>query len=65
MSCKVKIGRTSNGQRYAVKIINKGDQFTELVQIEVDVLKKLHHENIVNFIEMGHDTLHHFKKEKK
>jgi len=25
VSCKVKIGRTSNGQRYAVKIINKGD----------------------------------------
>lgn len=25
VSCKVKIGRTSNGQRYAVKIIKKGD----------------------------------------
>jgi len=35
------------------------------VQIEVDVLKKLNHENIVNFIEMGNDTLHHPKKEKK
>ena len=55
VSCKVKIGKGKDGKKYAVKILNSDEQFKELVKAEVDVLRKLHHDNIVNFVEMGAD----------
>lgn len=65
VSCKVKIGKNKNGQKYAVKILHADEQFKELVKAEVDVLKKLHHDHIVNFVEMGSDQLKKQGKEAK
>ena len=60
-SCKVKIGKSSDGKFYAVKIIKKDDELKEFIDAEVSTLRKLHHENIVILIDMGYDTL---KKDK-
>jgi len=46
----------------AVKLLKDDDQFKELIMAEVNTLKKLHHENIVNFLEQGRDSI---KKEGK
>ena len=62
VSCKVKLARTLNGSRYAIKILNDDPEIKDLMQIEVGVLKKLHHDNIINLIEIGRDTL---KKDQK
>jgi len=64
VSCKVKVAKAPNGNKYAVKILKGDDVFKELIAAEVDVLRKLHHEHIVNFIEMGKDTLKNEKKAK-
>lgn len=57
VSCKVKIAKAKNGNKYAIKILHADDQFKELVKSEVDVLRKLHHDHIVNFVEMGKDSI--------
>lgn len=63
VSCKVKIGKHSKtGAKVAVKILNGDEMWKELVKAECDMLKKLSHANIVNFVEMGKDSL---KKESK
>lgn len=58
VSCKVKLAKNvKTGAKVAVKILNGDVQFKELVKAEVDMLKKLNHAHIVNFIEMGTSTL--------
>lgn len=58
VSCKVKLAKnTKTGAKVAIKILNGDAQFKELVKAEVDMLRKLNHANIVNFIEMGTSTL--------
>ena len=48
VSCKVKIARDSRGQRYAIKIMNRHEQVSELTEAEFQVLSSIpHHENIV------------------
>ena len=54
VSCKVKIARDSRGQRYAIKIMNRHEQVSELTEAEFQVLSSIpHHENIVKLIEVG------------
>lgn len=62
VSCKVKVGRGPNGTKYAIKLLKDDDAFKDLISTEVQILRKLHHDHIVNFIEMGNDLM---KKEKK
>jgi serine/threonine protein kinase len=58
VSCKVKRARNAaNGNRYAIKILNEGKAYKELMKDEIDVLKKLHHDHIVNLIEVGNDVI--------
>jgi hypothetical protein len=35
VSCKVKLAKTSDGKKYAVKILNNDPVFTELIEAEV------------------------------
>ena len=65
VSCKVKIGKSKTGQKVAVKILNGDEHFKELIGTEVDVLRKLHHPNIINFIEMGSDLMRKDTKSQK
>jgi serine/threonine protein kinase len=65
VSCKVKIGKSKTGQKVAVKILKGDDHFKELVGTEVDVLRKLNHPNIINFIEMGSDLVRKENKSQK
>lgn len=62
VSCKVKLARDSTNKRYAIKIIKSGEMFSELISTEVETLKKLHHPNIINLIEVGNGALSHPKK---
>jgi len=64
VSCKVKLARDSFGNRYAIKIFksSKIDDYKDLMKTEVDVLIKLHHDNIVNLIEVGNDYLLNFNQ---
>ena len=62
-SCKVKVGKAKTGQKYAVKILNNDEQFKELIKAECDTLRKLHHDHIVNFVEIGRDSLKKAGKE--
>lgn len=45
-SCKVKLGRDSDGNRYAVKIF-KSDDHNECANVEIEALSVLNHNNIV------------------
>lgn len=57
-SCKVKIARTDDdNKRYAVKILKADQRLERFIKNEVEILRKLSHPNIVNFVEMGNDTL--------
>lgn len=58
VSCKVKLARNAaNGNRYAIKILNEGKAYKELMRDEIEVLKKLHHDHIVNLVEVGNDLI--------
>jgi 5'-AMP-activated protein kinase catalytic alpha subunit len=62
VSCKVKLAKDDNGTRYAIKILHQDEQFDELVETEVDTLKKLKHPNIVNMVEVGEGMQTNSKK---
>ena len=58
-SCKVKLGLdTSTGRQVAIKIMNgdMDDSEKKLIMTEVEALQGLEHPNIINQIEIGHDT---------
>ena len=58
-SCKVKLGTdTSTGRNVAIKIMNGDMDESEkkLIMTEVDALQGLENINIINQIEIGHDT---------
>jgi len=66
VSCKVKIARDSRGQRYAIKIMNRHEQVSELTEAEFQVLSSIpHHENIVKLIEVGRGYQVHPQKGSK
>ena len=52
-SCKVKMARDPEGNRYAIKILHKNKSLKRFVDAEVDTLKCINHPNIVNLIEHG------------
>jgi len=60
---KVKLGLDkATGQRYAVKILEKGNpnldsKFLELVMTEVETMATLSHPNIVNLVEYSKDGI--------
>jgi serine/threonine protein kinase len=57
-SCKVKLAKVnSDGQHCAVKIMNDGmgDDEKALLKNEVEIMVKLNHDNVVNYIEWGQD----------
>lgn len=63
ISCKVKLSRDNNtGKRYALKILKPMTDphknfLKNLIDTEVEVLKKLNHRHIINLVEVGHDIL--------
>ena len=58
VSCKVKLARNAaTANRYAIKILNEGKAYKELMRDEIEVLKKLHHDHIVNLVEVGNDLI--------
>jgi len=62
VSCKVKLAKDDAGTRYAIKILHQDEQFQELVETEVDTLKKVKHPNIVNLVEVGEGQQTNSKK---
>ena len=57
-SCKVKIGETNtDSKRYAIKILKSDERLEQFIKNEVEILRKLSHPNIVNFVEMNNDTM--------
>jgi len=62
VSCKVKLARDQANKRYAIKIIKSGEVFEQLIETEVETLKKLNHPNIVNLVEVGNGVLSNPKK---
>lgn len=53
VSCKVKLAKDKENNRYAVKIMNKDIDVKEMVDTELDALKQLSHPHIINLIESG------------
>ena len=52
VSCKVKLAKDGNGNRFAVKLI-KSAEYKELIQAEIDTLKKVSHPHVIRLIEAG------------
>jgi 5'-AMP-activated protein kinase catalytic alpha subunit len=52
VSCKVKLAKDDNGNRFAIKLI-KGADYYELIQAELDTLKKVSHQHVIRLIEAG------------
>ena len=65
VSCKVKVAKAQGCHKVAIKILKDDKELKDLIDTEVQVLRKLHHDNIVNFIEMGSDTLYRDQKKNK
>ena len=65
VSCKVKLAKDNTGQRYAIKILKKDDEFLDLIKTEVNVLKNLNHPNIVNLKEVSNGVVESTKKSKE
>ena len=65
VSCKVKLARDSDNRRYAIKILKSDDMFIDLIKAEVETLKKLHHANIVNLVEVSKGNMNNPKKGSK
>ena len=65
VSCKVKLAKDKENNRYAVKIMNKDLDFEELMTTELQMLKQLSHPNIINFIEAGKGMQENQKKGSK
>lgn len=65
VSCKVKIAKTADGKKFAVKILHDDPVYKELIEAEVDTLQKLHHPHIVNFVERGSGPLKTLKASSK
>ena len=52
-SCKVKIAKDNQGNKYAIKILNRNKHFRRFIEAEVQTLSHLRHPNIVNLVEHG------------
>ena len=63
-SCKVKLAKDERGDRYAIKILHEDGDEDELIEDEINTLKKLKHPNIVNLIEVGVGEQHNTKVNK-
>ena len=50
-SCKVKIAKDNEGNKYAMKILNGRKRFRRFIEAETDALSQIKHPNIVNMIE--------------
>ena len=61
VSCKVKLAKDEQNNRFAIKLI-KGSDFSDLVQAELDVLKKVSHPHVVKMHEAGKGTQTSTKK---
>lgn len=51
MSAKVKLATNSDGQQVAIKIYKNHENDLEMIQSELQAMRLLHHENVVNFID--------------
>lgn len=51
MSAKVKLATNSDGQKVAIKIYKNHENDLEMIQSELQAMRLLHHENVVNFID--------------
>ena len=49
VSCKVKLAKDENDNRIAIKLM-KGDGFSDLVQVEIETLKKVNHRHVIRLI---------------
>ena len=58
-SCKVKLAKNAKGDRFAIKILHEEEY--ELMEIEIEILTKLNHPNIVNLVEAGSGLQHNSK----
>ena len=52
-SCKVKLARDNEGNRYAIKILKQNKQLKSFIEAEVETLRTINHPHIVNLIESG------------
>ena len=52
-SCKVKLARDTEGNRYAIKILKQNKQLKSFIEAEVETLRTINHPNIVNLVESG------------
>ena len=52
-SCKVKIAKDHQGNKYAMKILKGNKNFKRFIDAEVDTLSMIKHPNIINLIEHG------------
>lgn len=55
VSCKVKLAKDEQNNRFAIKLI-KGSDFSDLIQAELDTLKKVSHPHVIRLIEAGKGT---------
>ena len=63
VSCKVKIARDRQGNRFAVKIMHRNEDAAEFLETEYDALTKIpQHQNIVRLHEVGRGYQVHPKK---
>jgi serine/threonine protein kinase len=51
VSAKVKLATNSDGQQVAIKIYKNHENDLEMIQSELQAMRLLHHENVVNFID--------------
>ena len=52
-SCKVKIAKDCNDNKFAMKIMTHERRYSKFVEAEVDTLTRVRHPNIVDLIEYG------------
>lgn len=62
---EVRHAKDDSGNRFAIKILKKDEDFSDLIKTEVKSLQQLKHLNIVNIIECSSDQLINSKKPNK
>lgn len=62
VSCKVKLAKDDNNNRFAVKIMSKDIDFAELMSAELETLRQCAHDNVIGLVESGKGTQENSKK---